>query len=79
MVGGSAGGANVKMTYDTLQPLLASGNDKNIPFLSISIQSGATYSDPWGHPYYITFGNGAAPQEVAMRIAVSFPNRDRYR
>jgi prepilin-type N-terminal cleavage/methylation domain-containing protein len=78
----SSGTVPVPMTYANLQPLLASDttdNPKGIPFLSISLQSGATYCDPWGNPYYITFGSQQAPQEVAMRIAVSFPNRNRYR
>ena len=69
-------------------------NTKAIPFLSISPAAFHTYSsgescytDPWWtpadvyplHAYKITFGSGAAVQETALRIAVSFPNRDRYR
>jgi len=72
------GQVNVPMTYANLQPLFAAGNPKNIPFLSINIQPNTTYCDPWGNPYQISFGNGVSPQEVAMRIAVSFPNRERY-
>ena len=78
-VGGPAGGNNVAMSYATLTPLFAEGNDKGIPFISIKIATGENYCDPWGNPYKISFGSGQAIQESAMRIAVSFPNRDRYR
>lgn len=81
---GGAGGGTFQMQQDTtMQPLFATdttgSNTKQIPFLSISIAPGATYCDPWGNPYNIVFGQGHAPQQVALRIAVSFPNRDRYR
>ena len=71
--------SNVPMTYTNLQYLFASGNTNNIPFIAINLQSGDTYSDPWGNPYKISFGTGQDQQESALRIAVSFPNRDRYR
>ena len=74
------------MTTTTMAALFAAGNARAIPFLSISsrdfhvvpAQGDPCYTDPWGNPYYITFGSGQAPQEVALRIAVSFPNRNRY-
>jgi len=72
-------GNNVDMTYETLKPLFAANNPKGIPFLSINIQSGASYCDPWGNVYKISFGTGTDNQQAALRIAVSFPNRDRYR
>ena len=75
-------GNDIPMTYANLEPLLAdnnSYNSNNIPFLSINIHPGDTYCDPWLHPYKISFNEGQAPQEAAMRIAVSFPNRERYR
>jgi len=85
VVGGSSGGTFSMQQDTTLQPLFAkdpptTDNPKGIPFLSISIAPGATYNDPWGNPYKITFGVGGinTPQEVAMRISVSFPNRNRY-
>ena len=71
----------VEMSYDTLQPLFASDladNPKGIAFLSLNIASGAKYCDPWGNPYNITFGQQQAPHESALRISVSFPDRERY-
>ncbi len=85
---------SLPMTYNNLMPLFAvldngsanpSANPHNtnaIPFLSIKIKSGETYCDPWGHPYKITFSDDATSndrQDVALRITVGFPNRDRYR
>ena len=71
--------ANVPMTYNNMQYLFASGNTNNLTFITSNLQPGGTYCDPWGNPYKISFGAGQDLQEVAMRIAVAFPNRDRYR
>jgi len=78
-------GNNVQMTATTIAPLLgvvSTDNPQGLPFLSINTQTTAaqfnpTYNDPWGHPYTISFANAAANQEVAMRIAVMFPNFNR--
>ena len=76
-------GNNIEMQVSTLQPLTAAGNPKGIAFLNFNIQLGTKnypyYTDPWDHPYKVSFGEGASPQEVAVRIAVPFLNRDRYR
>ncbi len=75
------------MTEANLSPLFATlstgavnpWNTNGIPFLSIKILPGETYCDPWGNPYKITFKSGTDGQDMALRIAVGFPNRDRYR
>ena len=75
-------GDTIMSYHTTLQPLLSTDstghNTKQIPFLSIKMGTG-DYCDPWGNPYHINFSQPTVPQEVALRIAVSFPNRDRYR
>ena len=84
-------GADVPMSTTALAPLFSANNTKTMTFLALDTSTlapasdpayssyGAMYCDPWGNPYCITFGKGNAPQEVAMRISVSFPNRGRYR
>jgi len=72
------GQTDVLMTYDKLKYLFADNNDKGITFLSINIPAAGTYCDPWGNPYKITFKTQTSQQDIALRIAVSFPNRNRY-
>jgi prepilin-type N-terminal cleavage/methylation domain-containing protein len=77
---------DVPMTYENLEPLFAMKgvgvpnpwNTNAIPFLSVNLQPGQTYCDPWGHPYKVSFRSGTDAQESALRIAVDFPNRTRY-
>ena len=76
-----AGQPDVPMSYTTLQPLFASGNDRGIPFLSIATNNASgSFVDPWGSPYLVTFKTqSGVKNETALRVSVSFPNSERSR
>jgi prepilin-type N-terminal cleavage/methylation domain-containing protein len=78
------------MTYKNLRPLVDTTssdalnpnngyNTRGIPFLSLKIEEGQRYQDPWKNTFKITFESREATNESALRISVALPNRDRYR
>ena len=77
------------MNWHNIQPLIdttpSSGgsgpiyNTRAIPFLSIKLNSGESFQDPWGNVYKINFQHVAPSNEVALRVSIALPNRGRYR
>ena len=77
-----SGQTDVEMTYSTISPLFAAGNPRAIPFISIKLNSGERYLDPWKNVYKLSFLQSdlsKTTNAAAMHISVALPNRDRYR
>jgi prepilin-type N-terminal cleavage/methylation domain-containing protein len=85
------GGVDVPMSVDTMRALHAklddgsanTENPRGIAFVSMNVlatdRNYPYFTDPWDHPYKITFSQRASANTTALRIAVGFPNRDRYK
>jgi prepilin-type N-terminal cleavage/methylation domain-containing protein len=81
---------SIPMTYDNLRPLIdtttspgalgANGyNTRGISFLSIKLNPGESFQDPWHNTYKVSFQHVTPTNEVALRVSIALPNRDRYR
>jgi prepilin-type N-terminal cleavage/methylation domain-containing protein len=83
------GQTDVPMTFENLAPLIdttsaaalgANGyNTRAISFLSIKLNPGESFQDPWHNTYKVSFRHSAPSNEVALRVSIALPNRDRYR